>query len=268
MPSILWVHGWGMSPNIWPHAIGADIAEPIGQPEALLPGWRHSYFTYEGCSTGEQMVRHLHSRLSEEKPDAVVGWSLGGMLLLRCLADELRSGRQLPMGVRGRMPLVILAGSTLSFIHPDRNCGWPRRIVERMRAKAEAEPWAVGDQFASAMLTGRMHETRLVDQVKASWGATDFSREGLYAGLSYLIEEDLRTAWLEILTPALKSGVLHLLWLQGEEDGICPIGAVPDTGEGWQKAVFPCTGHLPFLERTPEFYQRIKEFLHEYLEYR
>ncbi|WP_426451036.1 alpha/beta fold hydrolase [Paenibacillus sp. S-38] len=265
---MLWVHGWGMSPIIWPHNAEAGKGIHSVQPEDLLPGWSHSYFTYEGCRSAVQMLERLHRCLWDERPDAVVGWSLGGMQMLRCLVEELRSGRQRGGRMHGGMPLVILTGTSLRFIDSDRTYGWPRRIVERMRARVDAEPGAVAERFAEAMLTGTGYDQRLADQVKAAVRSTDFSPEGLHAGLSFLIQEDLRADWQALARPALQSGTMRLLWLQGQEDNICPVGAVPKEEEGWRKVILPGVGHLPFLERTPEFYQCIKEFLHGNLEYR
>ncbi|MCZ8523066.1 MULTISPECIES: alpha/beta fold hydrolase [Paenibacillus] len=258
---MLWIHGWGMHPEIWPHY---DRSEARGhaadQARGLVPGW-HSFFSYHGCGSIQQMAERLKSSIQEEKPNVLVGWSLGGMLALQWLAERLERGEGRNEGRGEELPVVVLVGTTLRFVDRERKSGWPKRILERMLAKLGEVPEAVLEQFAVSMLAEAEQEDKgLQQRVKAAARRTDFAGEGLQAGLAYLIESDLRSSWAEHLIPALQNSRLRLLWIHGEADPVCPLGAVPDRVEGLQKCLVSGAGHLPFLTQEGIFYERIKEF--------
>jgi pimeloyl-[acyl-carrier protein] methyl ester esterase len=243
---ILWVHGWGMSPEIWRQ----DVLD-------RLPEYEHHFVNFEGCAVIEDLRQAVTSRLDHACGGwSVIGWSMGAMLSLEAFLDPQQSN------IYGIEALAVVAG-TLRFTDRDRHKGWPPRVVERMRKQLAVQPEDTLLQFKKLMASGGSSapdlETALMLQ------PTDFTHQGLEAGLTYLLETDLRERWAHLSNrSAAKSQIPshpRLLWIHGGQDAICPIGAVPDEA-GAQTVVFEQSGHLPFLEEKRRFYQQIRSFLY------
>lgn len=243
---ILWIHGWGMSPDIWESSVRGQWT---GQ------GIQHHFFSYADCHSIEAFHEALDRMLREVKPEAVIGWSMGGILAvdrLAKLADEMETA----LGSLG-IKRLALVGSTLCFVRADRNQGWPRRIVERMLGKLETDQEHVLRQFADSMVSA---EERAEGKGMTAY-EPDFSLDGLKAGLRYLIETDVTEAWSKTLVPGLTSAGGRILWIHGSGDTICPVGAMPEETEGVRRVVLEGTGHVPFLTQQAAFYAHLRGFL-------
>lgn len=96
---------------------------------------------------------------------------------------------------------------------------------------------------------------------------TDFTNDLLHSGLTYLMETDLRERWANVsqkLSLPIEKGAAKLLWLHGENDPICPLGAMPELPL-INQTIFPQTGHLPFVMVPELFYERLRSFLDGYV---
>ncbi|PYI50646.1 alpha/beta fold hydrolase [Paenibacillus flagellatus] len=258
--TIVWVHGWGASPRVWDETV------------RQLPGFRHRLFTYEGCSSVESMRERLRRTIRKEAtagPLALVGWSMGGMLALEA-AMAFASERERADGCTGGGPAsdlsVAAVGATLRFVGDDRTRAWPARIVRRMRAQLRKKPEETLRAFAEAMLSEDERaerqaavRTAVEGGMPVSLDDTDFSAEGLDAGLGYLLEADLTERWERYR--ASRNGRPPVVWLHGSDDPICPLGALSDVPDD-AKIVFAGAGHMPFRTRPEAFAGKLGEWLH------
>ncbi|WP_281890161.1 alpha/beta fold hydrolase [Paenibacillus sp. YYML68] len=277
---LLWIHGWGASPRDWERVTSLFAQEGAIELEADSVRWMHYYFTYDGCKSKPSFQQALHEQVTRVRPHAIVAWSMGGMLLLdwliaRCktaldgeavqeeLNHKLNDEQNDEQQARASFPKIILVSSTLSFLSYDRALGWPRRIVERMKGKLEAETKTVLQQFRASMLTD-VERRELSGQMEA-WesSSSDFSLEGLRAGLDYLMELSLQEGWDVIVRAALAEEAIQLLWLHGENDSICPLQAMPEGTPGLQRYVLEGAGHAPFLTQPELFYKQLRGFIHD-----
>jgi len=261
--TILWIHGWGTSPRVWGHD-GSVV-----HIEQELPGYQHIYINYSNCETSadfENMVRnqlslHQHENQLTTNQYVLVGWSLGAMLTLEAVmaaninhdtshATITNSKAKLPIRI---MSTVIVSG-TLKFTDSDRSLGWPQKIVARMRSKLVTDRQEVLQQFRSSMITSNEQGTDWTNHIHQL--DTDFSSEGLEAGLTYLMETDLRASW-----DARSASIPNLLWIHGMIDVICPSGAVPLMTPPINMTRIEAAGHLPFLSHSKLFYEQLRGFL-------
>lgn len=76
----VWLHGWGTSPELW------------GDCERLLPEDAHTRFSYAGCATIAAMRGRLRDLIAVQPgPVRLIGWSLGGMLALEALLEQVEA---------------------------------------------------------------------------------------------------------------------------------------------------------------------------------
>ncbi|QGQ98567.1 alpha/beta hydrolase [Paenibacillus psychroresistens] len=243
--NILWIHGWGMSSQIW------------GDVSSWLPEVNHHFFSYAGCDTIDSFHVALSDKLlsaGENKQWTLVGWSLGAMLALEQWMNRFDNPKAYSIH-----SIIIVAG-TLRFTNSNRQLGWPERVIERMRKQLQLNPQETLLQFASSMFSESDQEsaefTKLSETIAAFAQATDFTPAGLDAGLVYLRDTDLSVHW-EV--PYVQRP--QLLWLHGADDPICPAGGMPDLNRA-EVFVFPETGHIPFLTKPELFYDQVRSFLH------
>ncbi len=243
---ILWIHGWGMSQRVW-----ADGAE-------RLPGYDHHYIHFGDCREAADFSRTVERILMKSPGNwTMIGWSMGGMLALEAaMQTETRQ--------RSGIAAVAVVGSTLRFVNSDRAKGWPLRIVERMRTQLRLQPDETLANFARSMFTPEEMKQWNGDPSSLVDGS-DFSPEGLEAGLAYLIERDLTGDWLDYRTMTeigVNPDAPRMLWIHGGDDPICPPGAMPDLPDGC-KIVMEGAGHAPFLTQKESFYQHLGSFLYD-----
>jgi pimeloyl-[acyl-carrier protein] methyl ester esterase len=237
---VLWIHGWGMSSQVW------------GNASVLLPGVKHHFFTYADCDTIESFHTALSNKLIRTGPSiswTLIGWSLGGMLAI----EQWMRWQKKPAAYSLRS-IIIVSGS-LRFVNENRSLGWPERVMERMQKHLKQNPQETLKQFALSMFS---ESDILTDTIRACIQETDFTSAGLEAGLTYLRNTDLKADWNELYKLLTST---QLLWLHGAEDPICPFAGVPSLNPN-ELCVFPHAGHVPFLAAPELFYSRVRSFLH------
>jgi pimeloyl-[acyl-carrier protein] methyl ester esterase len=214
MPRWLWIHGWGMSPSIW------------GPWPQMFPDIEHHVASFADCHTPMDLKEAVRSKLTAHPgPWTVVGWSLGAMLAIEVVSEYI-----IWQKVSG---IIIVAGS-LQFVHPDRSLGTPKPLLTAMIRSLQRDPINTLAQFHAKVFAQWPEPLREYPNISDS----DFTAEGLLAGLHYLAEVDVRAHWEKVASRAL--------WIHGEEDPICPVGGAPK-----QAIVLPGVGHAPFLA-SPE----------------
>jgi pimeloyl-[acyl-carrier protein] methyl ester esterase len=175
----------------------------------------------------------------------LVGWSLGGMLLLEALSQKSFS----PGG-------LVLVATPASFCgRPDYPNGQPRAVVRALRRTVREDRRRGLADFASRCLApgeANFREEIFQDFQPQENGA------GLAAGLDYLIDTDLR--------PKLSRVPGGALIIQGDQDKIVPPAQTEALRHFLKDArvvTFPGAGHAPFLTQADKFNEVVGECLRE-----
>ena len=225
MTTLVFFHGWGASGRVWERQAAAfGDRMPVLTPTA--PVWEEGWFSeYLG---GLDLQACL-----------LVGWSLGGMLLLEALS---RLTNPHPGG-------LVLAGVAPVFTRrPDYPWGQPAAVIRAMRRalmENTKNPPQVLAEFAGQCLApgeaASALEAREAFAVPADTGT-------LAAGLDYLLQRDLRP-----LLPRLPAGAVVI---QGQADRIVDPAQGRLLQEHLPEArlqLLPGAGHLPFLTQAAAF---------------
>jgi pimeloyl-[acyl-carrier protein] methyl ester esterase len=232
MTTLVLFHGWGATGNVWQ----PQVAHFQGRARVLtptLPVWERDWL----CEFLSEL------RLNE---CVLVGWSLGGMLLL----EAVSGCRGDPIG-----GLVLVGVAPIFTRRPDYPWGQPPAVVRAMRRGLKDTPRQVLGEFAKQCLAPG--EAAYHSQAQAAFSAP-LSCGTLTAGLDYLLTSDLRP-----LLSGLPPGVVIV---QGQEDRIVPPAHGLILRDQLPKASLydlPGAGHLPFLTQAPAFNRIIEECLNK-----
>lgn len=230
MKTLVFLHGWGATGNIWRHQVESFSGQGFTILTPTLPVWE---------------VQWLTSYL-QELPLAdtiLVGWSLGGMLLLEALAGELLE----PAG-------LVLVATPASFCQrPDHPWGQPSSVVRALRRTVRTDSrWGLTDFASRCLAPGEMNfQEKLLQDFQPQANGAD-----LAAGLDYLLNTDLR--------PQLSRVPAGALVIQGEDDTIVPLAQTVFLRQHLkhaQRVIFPQAGHAPFFTRADEFNELMEKIV-------
>jgi pimeloyl-ACP methyl ester carboxylesterase len=228
MTTLVFFHGWGASGRVWERQVAA-FGDRMTVFTPTVPVWEAGYFS--------DFLRELPLRECW-----LVGWSLGGMLLLEALSS-----------LTGPRPggLVLVGVASVFTRRPDYPWGQPPAVVRAMRraltknTKNTKNPQQVLAEFAEQCLAPG--EADFVSKAREGFAAPA-APGTLAAGLDYLLNRDLRP-----LLPDLPPGAVVI---QGQEDRIVdPAQArfLQEQLAGAQLNLLPGAGHLPFLTQAAAF---------------
>ena len=170
------------------------------------------------------------------KASLLVGWSLGGMLLLEAIS---RLTDPNPGG------LVLVGVAPVFTRRPDYPWGQPPGVVRAMRRALGMNPAQVLAGFAHQCLAPG--EAVFASQAQESF-AVPGAAGTLAAGLDYLQQCDLRP-----LLPRLPAGAVVI---QGQSDRIVDPAQgrfLQEQLPGARFHLLPAAGHLPFLTQAVAF---------------
>jgi pimeloyl-[acyl-carrier protein] methyl ester esterase len=230
MSSLVFFHGWGASGRVWERQVAA-FGHRVTVLTPTIPVWGVGWFTdyLIALPLGECIL---------------VGWSLGGMLLLEALS-------RLPAPAPGGLVLVGVA--PVFTRRPDYPLGQSPAVVRAMRRGLQQNRQQVLDEFLDRCLAPG--EGAQTSPARAAFGSSA-SAGNLAAGLDYLLAQDLRP-----LLPGLSGGAVII---QGQEDRVVP----PDQGKflaaqlaGARLNLLPGAGHLPFFTQAAAFNGIVEECL-------
>jgi pimeloyl-ACP methyl ester carboxylesterase len=222
MSTLAFFHGWGASGRIWAGQVAA-FGHRLTVLTPTVPAWEAGWFA--------DFLRQMPLRET-----LLVGWSLGGMLLLEALSGLTDPS---PGG-------LVLAGVAPVFTRrPDYPWGSAPGVVRAMRRALTKNPGPVLAEFAEQCLAPG--EAAFASQARQGF-VSQANPDTLAAGLDYLLLQDLRP-----LLPGLPAGAVVI---QGQEDRIVD----PAQGEflqehlaGARLNLLPGAGHLPFMTQAAAF---------------
>jgi pimeloyl-[acyl-carrier protein] methyl ester esterase len=220
--NLVLLHGWGASGQVWRRQVMASSGLGFRVLAPTFPAWE---------------ARWLSDYLQKlPLADTVlVGWSLGGMLLLEALSLE-------PLEPGG----LILVATPASFCRrPDHSPGQPPAVVRAMRRALLEDKRRVLADFAARCLAPEEALFR-----GGVLGAFLLRGNGadLAAGLDYLLDTDLR--------PGLSRVPAGAFILQGDRDAIVPPAQAEVLGQHLRDSrlvSFPGAGHAPFITQASRF---------------
>jgi pimeloyl-ACP methyl ester carboxylesterase len=230
--TLVFLHGWGAAGNIWRRQVEAFASPGLAVLTPTFPSWEISW------------LMDYMQKLSLAET-VLVGWSLGGMLLLEALSQKTVT----PGG-------LVLVATPASFCErPDHPHGQPRAVVRALRRTVREDPRQGLADFAGRCLApgeANFQEEILQDFQPQENGAD------LAAGLDYLINSDLR--------PQLSRVPAGATIIQGDQDAIVPPAQTEALRHSLKDARLvriPGAGHAPFLTRAGLFNEIVVEFLRE-----
>jgi pimeloyl-[acyl-carrier protein] methyl ester esterase len=240
---MVWIHGWGTNSRVW------------REIPTYFPNFNHRYRSFRNCKMPEDFLPAVEKELGNS-PVVLIGWSMGGMLAIE--AAMRRSGQ-----VCG----VINFCTSPRFVSRNRQDGWPKNVIMKMRRNLETSPsevlikfiksmWAE-DDLTSDMMKSFMHDVFENDPM----GRCDFDIDGLIAGLDYLLNTDLTEKIQNLKQP--------MLWIHGGLDSICPVGAFHRLQrllsglENHKFVLRPNCGHIPFYRSPEDAGHLVRDFLDE-----
>jgi pimeloyl-ACP methyl ester carboxylesterase len=232
MTTLVLLHGWGASCGVWQPQV-AHFQDRATVLTPTIPVWEADWLS--------EYLRELPL-----KECVLVGWSLGGMLLLEAL-----SGRR-GDSIGG---LVLVGVAPVFTRRPDYPWGQSPAVLRSMRRGVKENPRQVLDEFARQCLAPG--EAAYHSRAQAVFGSSP-AFGTLTAGLDYLLTRDLRP-----LLPGVFPGAAII---QGQEDRIVPPAQgriLRDQLSGARLYDLPGVGHLPFLTQAPAFNRIIEECLNQ-----
>ena len=174
-----------------------------------------------------------------DRPCHLLGWSLGGTLLLNLLQTQ-----DLPFPVR----TLTLVSATPRFIASDGWPGMPMKQMRLLKSGLRRSPEEALSAF-DRLLVPNPKDTPL----RTTQGGDIPS---LLDGLDILQETDLRSALEQIDLPVLQ--------IHGSKDRVVPLEAAQKiSGALASQTTWLDSGHLPFYPSVKPFAQRLLEFLDE-----
>jgi pimeloyl-[acyl-carrier protein] methyl ester esterase len=227
LKTLVFFHGWGATGNIWRRQAEAFPGLGVTVLTPTFPAWEVSWLA--------GYLRELP--LAET---VLVGWSLGGMLLLEALGQE----SFIPGG-------LVMVATPVSFCQrPDHPAGQPRPVVRALRRTVHEDVRRGLADFAGRCLgPGEMN---FQEEILQNFQPQDNGAD-LAAGLDYLLNADLR--------PQLAGVPAGALLIQGDQDNIVSPAQTEILRQCLKDArvvTLPGAGHAPFLTRAEEFNEVLK----------
>jgi pimeloyl-[acyl-carrier protein] methyl ester esterase len=218
--TLILLHGWAADGSVWQRQTLA-FQKRLRVETPTIPAWDSNW-----------LAAYLQKF---SLPDCLlVGWSLGGMLLLESLAKQTAS-------VGG---LVLAAVAPVFCSRPDHPWGQPPAAVRAMRRGLKNDPRKVLQDFTRSCLGPG--EGAFKNEAASLF--TEDNAASLTAGLDYLLNQDLRPLLANLTAPCTI--------IQGEQDGIvAPEQArcLHDHLPGSSLRLLPDAGHLPFWTQSRRF---------------
>ncbi len=247
-PSLVLIHGWGMSSVVWQDWIPL-LRQRCHVYLVDLPGfgplseWENSLGAT--LSAIDRLLAHCIERLPERA--VYIGFSLGGMLATRLAAIY-----------PGRISALVTIASNRCFVASD---SWPTAMLpetfDTFYQLYETRPEAATKRFMALQLSGSENEKQLLKKMRQRREKIPPRTEASMTYLQQLKILDVDADLRQLQTPSL-----HLF---GERDALVPAQAAQEFSEQYKKRVeiIPGAAHLPFLSHPQRSWAAIEKLLED-----
>jgi pimeloyl-[acyl-carrier protein] methyl ester esterase len=247
-PPLVLLHGWAMHSDMWGPLL-PRLAQRFRVHAVDLPGHGHSAplhgFTLDG------VVEALASVFAaEQRPLAVLGWSLGGLVAMRwARLQPARVGR------------LVLVATSPRFVAGD---DWPHAMSDETLARFGDELHVAWKhtirRFLALQLQGSEHGRATMAALKDRiFARGEPAPKALFGALALIRGADLRGEVGTITQPALV--------VSGARDTLALPGAgrwLADNLPNARFALVPGAAHVPFLSHADAFGAALDPFLDEF----
>lgn len=236
----VFVHGWAMNRAVWEQVV-ANLPEWLEVIVVDLPG--HGSMAEVTASSLDDYVQALVPLVS--KPVIWVGWSLGGLAVLR-LAELYPQ----------RVAAALLVATNPCFVSQR---GWASAVdaavFSQFASDLERQQEKTIRRFLALQVKGLPDAMGVVRQLQKSIQLRgEASTQALTSGLQILLETDLRAA-IESIEPPLH-------WLLGAKDSLVPKQLANVLRKEYrQKNVMlnKAASHAPFISHRDSFIEQLLE---------
>ena len=233
----VFVHGWAMNSAVWQPLL-EHLPDWIAPRLVDLPG--HGALAARPVDTLDAFARSVAA--AADRPCLWVGWSLGGLIVMRVARDypELAAG-------------LMLVASSPKFVRVD---GWPaaveREVFDQFAAALEQDAGRTIRRFLMLQAIGMQdpaaskQTVRTLQRLLETAGRA--SMPGLRSGLDILAGSDLR--------PEFSALEMPLACVLGERDTLAPAGlaaGLKALNPRAQIEIIAGAGHAPFISHNEIF---------------
>lgn len=245
-PMMIFLHGWGQSAQIWHQQI--KHFSPIAHTYAInLPGHGGAVDVFQGVKTQDDWMKHITdeiNHISQGKPVLLVGWSLGGQIVL-----------SVQQHINHLAGLVLLSTTPCFRQQEDWSHGCNDEVWQGFSQTAQTQNPKLMQRFFQMMLYGDKLTRKAMQTIakKAINKQQPPTQQGLQSGLNLLSSLDLRKNLARIAVPSL---VVH-----GVQDVIVPAQAgeyLAANTTNSELHTFEDCGHAPFLTHHAAFNQQLE----------
>lgn len=244
-PDLIMLHGWSMHSAVWHH-----LAENLSQHFTLhlvdLPG--HGYSDWQDNAFELDV---LIDSLAKHVPESAywLGWSLGGLISI-AFASKFAQ----------RVKKLILLAATPCFVKAN---DW-QHAMEPTVFNTFADNLADNQQdtlqrFLMLQARGAAHSRDTIRQLAEQLALeTPAKPEALKAGLSVLIDTDLRTQFAELACPTKV--------ILAERDTLIPVAVsqeLQNLNPQCSPTIIESAGHAPFISHYLECQTAIEQFIND-----
>lgn len=224
------LHGWGMNSAVWEPVID-ELDQHFTVTCVDLPG--HGFSTLS--DTENTGLDDWADAIAAVVPVNAIwlGWSLGGLLALQAVLNNITNIRAL-----------FMMTATPSFMQRDDwQCAMPQQTLMQFSESLKADVKSTLTRFLSLQIQGCDNARDLLKQLRSGFSERPSATfHALQTGLGFLRHTDLRESLQAIDVP------VH--WLYGNRDTLTPACAADEIGKMMPFAssqVIHGAAHVPFL---------------------
>jgi len=234
----VFVHGWAMNSAVWDECTNS-LPDWINVIVVDLPG--HGTMADVPASSLDDYVQALIPLV--DKPVIWVGWSLGGLVVLR-LAELYPQ----------RVASALLVATNPCFVsQPDWPCAVDAEVFNQFASDLNQHQQKTIRRFLALQAKGLPDAMNVVRQLQKSIQLRgQASTKALVSGLSILLETDLRQNISLIERP------LH--WLLGGKDALVPAELAQVLKKEYAQEnveMIDKSGHAPFISQHDVFVKQL-----------
>jgi len=234
----IFVHGWAMNSAVWDDCI-EQLPKWINVVVVDLPG--HGTMAGVKANTLDDYVQSLVPLV--HRPVIWVGWSLGGLAVLRLL-------EQYPE----RVGAALVVATNPCFVRQDDwSCAVDLDIFNQFAADLDKNQDKTIRRFLALQVKGLSNSASVVRQLQNSIQSRgQASSQALECGLDILKQTDFR--------PMLKSMNKPLHWLLGGKDSLVPLALAEELTQHYQQqnvVLNAQASHAPFISHRDDFVKQL-----------